>query len=104
MKSTSGWRMQGARLLVALLLALLSVVAASSHTYSLSGLLYLQLIPASEYSDGDCVLGNCTTDRVTNIFLTDIVDGGGPCFMAENLNSRSLGESLRARHIKKGKN
>jgi len=74
-----------------LLLALWGNVSAGHKTFSLSGVLMLELVPSYSYSPTDCVLGNCTADRVTNIFLTDVVDGAGPCFVAENLGNRALG-------------
>lgn len=77
-----------------LLLALWANVSAGHKTFSLSGVLMLELVPSYSYSPTDCVLGNCTTDRVTNIFLTDVVQGAGPCFVAENLGNRALGKGI----------
>lgn len=55
--------------------------------YSLDGVVKLELIPQSEIVSGQCLLGNCSHDKVINIFLEDILPGE-PCFLADNLLNR----------------
>jgi len=73
-----------------LILCLLPLPCSGKTSYALSNLILLELVPARSYGPGDCILGNCSTDSVTNIFLVDLVDGGGPCFLADNLNTRNF--------------
>jgi len=70
-------------------------IVAAPVRYSLGNLITIELRPETSYNPSDCVLGNCTSDSVTNIFFGDLVQGAGPCFIADNLYQRELDDLIQ---------
>merc|ERR1711915_993834 len=61
----------------------------SAAEYTIQDLFHLEVWPREKAEWSQCLLGNCTQDHVTNIFLVDLIGGmDDPCFLAKNLDNR----------------
>lgn len=61
----------------------------SAAEYTIQDLFHLEVWPREKAEWSQCLLGNCTRDHVTNIFLVDLIGGmDDPCFLAKNLDNR----------------